>query len=58
MNYGKQVILFHLLLIVPLLLIVGVRIVQKKQITEIEGVLLLMIAMIAGGRHLQLFFKK
>lgn len=58
MNYHQQINLFHLLIIVPILLVVGLRIVRKEPVTEIEGVLLLLLGAIGGARHLQLFFMK
>jgi hypothetical protein len=52
----QQVSLFHLLIVVPILLVVGIRIVRDEKITDIEGVLLLILASLAGVRHIFTLF--
>lgn len=54
----KQVSLFHIIVIVPILGYIGWRIVTKKKLTMFEGYTLLLLAAIALFRHLQLFLSK
>jgi len=56
LKMSKQVNLFHILVVAPITLVIGYRIVQGEKVTPLEGYLLMLIGAIAAGRHLQLFF--
>jgi hypothetical protein len=58
LSSGQQINLFHILIVVPILLVVGIRILKDEKITKIEGSLLVLMGIIALGRHLQLFIQK